>query len=56
MDVHGIEEQDKEVGEKQEKQRLAVDSEPTEDFSLAGEVEIFVDAKFLPKGLWAPHI
>lgn len=56
VDVHGIEEQDKEVGEKQEKQRLAVDSEPTEDFSLAGEVEIFVDAKFLPKGLWAPHI
>ncbi|KAF8345786.1 hypothetical protein F5887DRAFT_155943 [Amanita rubescens] len=56
MDVHGIEEQDKEVGEKQEKQRLDGD-EPTEDFSPAGEVEIFVDAKFLPEGVdYSEHV
>ena len=58
MDVRGIEEQDGEVGEKQAEKssRLDEDDEPTEDFGLAGEVEIFVDAKFLPKGLGAPHI
>lgn len=54
--VDDIEEQDEEAGEKQEKQQLVEDDEPTDDFTLAGEVEIFVDAKFLPKGLSPPPI